>query len=236
MRLDAIRRLWERLRASGGDADVLNSDSFTDSERAVGRLVLPLLADLDEAKKTIDELTNRTRALSVTLDLLSVPAIVIDVDGRFLTSNRRTQELFGGSAIPANVLLAAATSVRSGTEHETTIISTGAKHERVRVVPADIDAAAERQADDPAIVFLVSEGNSHRELEPATLVTRLGVTPAQARVLSLVAQGLTNREISERLDISIDTVHSHLANSYTRLGVSNRAAAVAAAYGAQLRR
>ena len=231
MRFDAIKRLWDRLRASGGDPEVLDSDSFTDSERAVGRLVLPLLSDLDEAKRTIEDLTNRTRALEVALDLLSVPAIVVDSDGRFLTSNKHARSLFGGVAVPASVLAAANRAIHSGTEHEATLLPPARQGEVVRAVPADV-AAADRQGDDPSVVFLVTESRPSNEIAPQVLVTRLGLTPAQSRVLSLVALGMTNREISAQLNISAETVHTHLAAIYQRLGVANRAAAVAAAYGA----
>jgi DNA-binding NarL/FixJ family response regulator len=45
-------------------------------------------------------------------------------------------------------------------------------------------------------------------------------------VLTLVAHGLSNREVAERLVVSEHTVHRHLANVYARLGASSRAAAV----------
>jgi ATP/maltotriose-dependent transcriptional regulator MalT len=55
------------------------------------------------------------------------------------------------------------------------------------------------------------------------------MTGREAEVLTLVAEGLSNREIAERLVVSEHTVHRHLANIYARLGVSSRAAAVALA-------
>src|SRR5580698_9022140 len=55
---------------------------------------------------------------------------------------------------------------------------------------------------------------SHRELE----------------VLELVAAGTTNREAAARLFISEATVKTHLLNIYAKLGVSDRAAAVAEAF------
>lgn len=50
-------------------------------------------------------------------------------------------------------------------------------------------------------------------------------------VLALVARGCTNKEAAAALFISETTVKTHLAHIYTKLGVSDRASAVAAAYG-----
>ena len=52
----------------------------------------------------------------------------------------------------------------------------------------------------------------------------------ELEVLELVAAGSTNREAAARLFISEATIKSHLLNIYGKLGVSDRAAAVAEAY------
>jgi DNA-binding NarL/FixJ family response regulator len=52
----------------------------------------------------------------------------------------------------------------------------------------------------------------------------------ELEVLELVAAGTTNREAAARLFISEATIKSHLLNIYGKLGVSDRAAAVAEAY------
>lgn len=51
----------------------------------------------------------------------------------------------------------------------------------------------------------------------------------EREVLALVAQGLNDREIAERLIVSPHTVHRHVANIRTKLGSGSRAAAVAEA-------
>jgi len=56
-----------------------------------------------------------------------------------------------------------------------------------------------------------------------------GLTSRETEVLALVASGLSDREIAERLVLSPHTVHRHVANIRTKLGLSTRAAAVAAA-------
>jgi ATP/maltotriose-dependent transcriptional regulator MalT len=53
-------------------------------------------------------------------------------------------------------------------------------------------------------------------------------------VLRLVAAGSTNRQAGATLFISEATVKTHLLNIYTKLGVSDRAAAVAVAYDRDL--
>jgi DNA-binding NarL/FixJ family response regulator len=61
--------------------------------------------------------------------------------------------------------------------------------------------------------------------EPAEQSTPL--TPRELEVVRLVAQGLSNPEIAERLVLSEHTVHRHLANVLSKLGLSSRAAAAA---------
>ena len=53
------------------------------------------------------------------------------------------------------------------------------------------------------------------------------LTTREAEIVELVAAGLTNAAIAERLWISPGTVKKHLDNIYAKLGVPNRAAAVA---------
>jgi len=55
------------------------------------------------------------------------------------------------------------------------------------------------------------------------------LTARERQVLSLVADGSTNREIAEELRLSPKTVNRHVENIFGKLGVSSRAAAVAKA-------
>ncbi|MEO7078067.1 response regulator transcription factor [Rhodococcus sp. BP22] len=55
------------------------------------------------------------------------------------------------------------------------------------------------------------------------------LTLREIEVLGLVAEGLSNLQISQKLFLSQATVKSHLAHIYTKLGVDSRTSAVAAA-------
>ncbi len=56
------------------------------------------------------------------------------------------------------------------------------------------------------------------------------LTSREVEVLRLVATGMTNRAIADRLDISEKTVARHLSNIFTKLDLPSRAAATAYAY------
>jgi LuxR family maltose regulon positive regulatory protein len=82
-------------------------------------------------------------------------------------------------------------------------------------------------------------GASGQGARARALLGRLGRTPdgradapltaRQVEVLRLVADGLSDREIADRLSLSEHTVHRHLQNAYARLRCRSRAAAVAGA-------
>jgi ATP/maltotriose-dependent transcriptional regulator MalT len=62
--------------------------------------------------------------------------------------------------------------------------------------------------------------------EPA----REPLSQREREVLSLVARGSTNKEAAKKLFISEATVKTHLIHVYAKLGVNDRAAAVAVAF------
>jgi len=63
-----------------------------------------------------------------------------------------------------------------------------------------------------------------------TEVPPLPLTPAEARVFWEVIQGLTNKQISDRLFISPRTVQTHLSNILNKLNLENRAQLVRFAF------
>jgi HD-GYP domain-containing protein (c-di-GMP phosphodiesterase class II) len=52
-----------------------------------------------------------------------------------------------------------------------------------------------------------------------------GLTRREAEILVLMARGLSNKEMAERLSVSVRTVRSHVEHVYVKIGVSSRGAA-----------
>jgi len=53
------------------------------------------------------------------------------------------------------------------------------------------------------------------------------LTDREREILAALSQGMTNQQLASALDISLNTVKFHLKNLYGKLGVDNRAQAVA---------
>jgi DNA-binding NarL/FixJ family response regulator len=88
--------------------------------------------------------------------------------------------------------------------------------------PADVLATLEPQMPADRGGGLVSEPDAAAPAGAASVLTA-----RELDVLKLVAQGLSNTDIAQRLVLSDHTVHRHLANIMRKLGLSSRAAAAA---------
>ncbi|HEY0360522.1 MAG TPA: response regulator transcription factor [Mycobacteriales bacterium] len=84
---------------------------------------------------------------------------------------------------------------------------------------------------DPKVTGrLLAEFAARPDLDLPTAKDFAGLTPREREVLVLVAHGLSNTEIAERLYIGVGTAKTHLGRILMKLGVRDRAQAVAAAY------
>jgi DNA-binding NarL/FixJ family response regulator len=81
---------------------------------------------------------------------------------------------------------------------------------------------------DPSITTRVLERLRHKDDEDELAV----LSDQERKILELIAEGLTNRQIGERLFLAEKTVKNYVSNMFTKLGMSRRTEA--AAYAARL--
>jgi DNA-binding NarL/FixJ family response regulator len=96
-------------------------------------------------------------------------------------------------------------------------------------IRAAVEAVARGEAAlDPAVQHHVLAALTEPEAGAPELPD--GLTPREAEVLALIAEGLTNAEIADRLVVSAATVKTHVNHIFAKAGVRDRAQAVVYAY------
>ncbi|MCP1412117.1 response regulator transcription factor [Paenarthrobacter sp. A20] len=91
--------------------------------------------------------------------------------------------------------------------------------------PAEIFAAVRGAVEGKSVMSAPVASRLFQQLRNPDEI----LTPREAELLSLLTEGLSNRDLGKRLFISEATVKTHLAHIYAKLGVETRAAAIATA-------
>jgi LuxR family maltose regulon positive regulatory protein len=120
-------------------------------------------------------------------------------------------------------------AARARIELAASLLASDRADEAGREAAAALDSLLALGADpeaERARVLGAAAAGGHRALP--------GVTPREREVLRLLAEGLTNRQIAERLVVSEHTVHRHVTNILRKLDLPSRTAAAAHAVRAGL--
>lgn len=136
-------------------------------------------------------------------------AALTEGDGPKLLSASRAYEAFGDKLAAADSAAQAATAFRTAGSRGSALIAAARAH----------SLAEECGADTPAL---------------RTMDTRAELTPRQREIASLVASGLSNRDIADQLHMSVRSVEGHIFRASQRNGVTSREALAALLDGRQL--
>lgn len=82
------------------------------------------------------------------------------------------------------------------------------------------DALAQKRYADRAVRELRATGERARRRTPDAWTQ---LSPKELQIAQLAAEGLSNREIGERLYLSHRTIGTHLYNLFPKLGITSRA-------------
>ncbi|MFQ5342058.1 MAG: response regulator [Anaerolineae bacterium] len=184
------------------------------------RLILAAQPDIE----VVGEATNGHEAIVMACDLrpdavcmdISMPGI----DG--LEATRRIKE-----CCPEVAVLAL--TVHATDEYFFQMLQAGASGYVLKgAASADLVAALRAVARGevflyPTVAKKLVDDYLSRTQDRETMDSLHGLTPREREVLTLIGDGLTNKEIAERLVISLSTVQTHYAHIIEKLGLNNRA-------------
>ena len=240
---DAIERVLDRYSssvsssagsppASPADADIAGSGDVR--RAAMARvLVPPFKAGVSEWRR----LAARRSELTALLDALPEAVLMYDGAGALIHANPRAAELFG---MPG--ALGAGSQVRTEAQRLAWTMAASAQRSTAQT-NADgqrmTDARREVRADGrlyrlrgmltsgwmpggEAGVLVTAAFELVNPLTDGELRSRYGLSSREVEVARLVASGLSNAEIAEKLGVSYFTARNHVERVLAKLGVGNR--------------
>lgn len=230
---DAIERALDQYAApAAGEASASAADA---QQAAMIRVLLPpFRAGIAEWRR----LAARRSELAALLDAIPEPVLMYDDAGVLVHANPRAAELFGTSesaGAGAQVRTEAqrlawtlaATARRSATAAAGPAAPTGAPALREvraggRVFRLRGTLAAGWTLGGEAGVLVTAASELVNPLTDLELRSRFGLSAREIEVARLVASGLSNQEIAERLGVSYFTARNHVERLLAKLGVGNR--------------
>jgi DNA-binding NarL/FixJ family response regulator len=185
---------------------------LADDHSLVRRGFRRLLED-DPAISVVGEASSGEEAVQLALDLRP-HVVVMDAAMPGTSGLAATREILGSTRDVAILML----SMHSEETLVRQALDAGARGYILKnALDLDLAGAVKRVAAgetvlDPALDRPAAAGGE-----------RSGLTPRQLEVLRLICEGLSNKEIAARLDLSVNTVAVHRANIMNTLGVHKTA-------------
>jgi DNA-binding NarL/FixJ family response regulator len=201
------------------------------AERSLLKVVEGALTSHPEFFHVVASTTDGAQAVSLVMQ--SAPDVaVLDLEMPGLCGVRAVRDLRGQVPRTAVVVIAgrkgdltAAEAMRAGAAVHLTKRDTR-QPARVRAAVYVAGDGGRMVAPDgvPSLISAIGDGAPARAASP-----KRALTPREREVLTLMADGGTNRQIAARLDISEQSVKNHISNLLRKLGARNRTEAAAVA-------
>ncbi|HKY63501.1 MAG TPA: response regulator transcription factor [bacterium] len=212
--------------------------SFNREERRRAESLLPPLQALGRWIDRSRILSDSCSTLEGVLDSEGRPKIAFDIDGKLLCASRTAEKLVGletrGRFRISEELRAAVrrfgdlVKERSSEAPSPQVALYGKNAQPIQVTLR----LAKTRSGNPFVLAEVERADLLAQIpQLGEVAQRYGLTKTETEVLRLLAQGLTDQEIAQRLFISRDTVHTHAGHLFGKLGVNSRLQAALVAHG-----
>jgi DNA-binding CsgD family transcriptional regulator len=220
--------------------------SAEQSQRA--ELVLPHIAKALNVSRPTTELALKFRTVADCLDQLVIGICILDSNGSIVFSNHEfnrqmdwhtvfRKDSTGKLVMRSDQAQRAMSHLREDTGNhgrfgarprkEAIISDVGGEAHTLCVEVIPLHSAGEfgETSLDGHIIYSMDTGNSYK-IDAPVLANMFELTQAEASVLELMADGLTNAQISERRAKSIETVNSQVKSVLIKTGTANRTQAI----------
>jgi DNA-binding NarL/FixJ family response regulator len=201
-------------------------------DQALVRAGFVALLDAQDGVEVVAEADTGTRALAAARDLRP-DVVLMDIRMPEMDGLAATRTIAADPAL-ADVRVVVLTTFELD-EYVFEAMRAGASGFLVKhTEPAELVRAVRVVADGDALLSpsvtrrLVAEFAARTKPGPATALSDL--TAREREVMALVAEGLTNAEIGERLFMSPATARTHVSRILTKLGARDRTQLVVMAY------
>ncbi|HEY3699346.1 MAG TPA: helix-turn-helix transcriptional regulator [Spongiibacteraceae bacterium] len=215
--------------------------SFSKHDRALVRALLPHIQRAVRLHVRINKIESERAVYAGAVDQMRVAAIILDESGRVLSVNQRARDLLeqkNGVMLRDEKLVL---NTREQTHDLHTRVSRVIAHqhqggaalvEAMRIArregelglvirPVPENQWAEAEAGPAAVIFLSDP--QQQAAAPLRIIKQLfGFTPAEASLAMLMANGLTLDEAAAELNISRNTVRTHLRAAFAKTGVTRQ--------------
>ncbi|MEO3977072.1 response regulator transcription factor [Streptomyces sp. CAU 1734] len=201
-----------------------------DDERMV-RTALRVILDAEPDLTVVGEAATGTEAVSVVRELLP-DVVLMDVRMPETDGIRATELILAALAEPPRIVVV--TTFENDSYVYEALRAGAAGFLLKRAAPEELIQAVRLVAHSESLLFpaavrtLAAEYGARARPAPPAWAARL--TEREGDVLRLMATGLTNAEMAERMGVGSSTVKSHVAAVLAKTGARDRTQAVIAAY------
>ena len=215
------------------------------SDAAIEHLsaVMPHVQRIVSIRQQLDDTEVQRLAALESLDRARLAVILLDARARILATNRagvrllrngdglvRKREGLGAfdpdetRALHEAISLAAESARADGNRGELFLTlkrPSGAQSLFVVVKPLDLGSGLSRAAR-PSVSLFASDPEAHVDVRADTLRVAFGVTPAEARVASLLIRGVCPSRIADVLELSKHTVRNEIKSMFSKTGTNRQ--------------
>ncbi|MEB2286201.1 MAG: helix-turn-helix transcriptional regulator [Myxococcales bacterium] len=207
------------------------------SARAVRlcRALLPHLARARHLHRRVSAVEAGREAAEAVLEFLPLGIVLLGPDGRVVGLNCRAADLLDrrdGLTIAGGRLSAHPAAVDAELRRLCGMAGSGGvlsirrrscvQPLSLTVVPLGAAPGADRRCERPAAVAFLGDPDVKLRPLSGVLATLYGLTPREASIVARLVDGETVADISRSLDVTLNTVRTHLKRAYSKTGTSGQ--------------